>query len=47
MRALGENAGAEMIENAVDMTLAQGVLTRDLGGQANTATMTAAIIKNL
>lgn len=45
--SFGENAGAEMIENAVDMTLAQGVLTRDLGGQANTATMTAAIIKNL
>lgn len=45
--SFGENAGAEMIENAVDMTLAQGVLTRDLGGQADTATMTAAIIKNL
>lgn len=45
--SFGENAGAEMIENAVDKTLAQGVLTRDLGGQANTATMTAAIIKNL
>ena len=45
--SFGENAGAEMIENAVDMTLAQGVLTRDLGGQANTATMTVAIIKNL
>lgn len=45
--SFGENAGAEMIENAVDKTLAQGVLTRDLGGQADTATMTAAIIKNL
>lgn len=45
--SFGENAGAVMIENAVDKTLAQGVLTRDLGGQADTATMTAAIIKNL
>lgn len=45
--SFGENAGAEMIENAVDKTLAQGVLTHDLGGQADTATMTAAIIKNL
>lgn len=45
--SFGENAGAEMIENAVDKTLAQGVLTRDLGGQVDTATMTAAIIKNL
>lgn len=45
--SFGENAGAEMIENAVDKTLAQGVLTRDLGGQADTETMTAAIIKNL
>lgn len=42
-----EQAGASMIEQAVDTTLKQGVLTRDLGGQATTAQMTAAIITNL
>ena len=36
-----------LIENAVDKTLNQGILTRDLGGQASTAEMTAAIISNL
>ncbi|MGT2802018.1 3-isopropylmalate dehydrogenase [Streptococcus henryi] len=45
--SFGENAGAEMIENAVDKTLNQGILTRDLGGQASTAEMTASIIANL
>lgn len=45
--SFGEITGAEMIENAVDKTLTQGVLTRDLGGSANTAEMTAAIIANL
>ncbi|EMP70451.1 3-isopropylmalate dehydrogenase [Streptococcus sobrinus DSM 20742 = ATCC 33478] len=43
----GQEAGAAMIEQAVDATLKQGVLTRDLGGQATTAQMTAAIIANL
>ena len=42
-----ETEGAELIENAVDKTLNQGILTRDLGGQASTAEMTAAIISNL
>ena len=32
---------------AVNQTLNQGILTRDLGGQASTAEMTAAIIGNL
>lgn len=45
--SFGEVTGAEMIEKAVDMTLAQGVLTRDLGGQASTATMTETIIAHL
>ena len=45
--SFGEVAGAEIIEQAVDKTLNQGVLTRDLGGQASTAEMTAAIIANL
>ena len=39
--------GSEMIEEAVNQTLNQGILTRDLGGQASTAEMTAAIIRNL
>ena len=45
--SFGEFAGAEMIEEAVDKTFNQGILTRDLGGQATTAEMTAAIIANL
>lgn len=45
--SFGETAGAEMIEEAVNQTLNQGILTRDLGGQASTAEMTAAIIGNL
>lgn len=45
--SFGENAGAAMIEKAVDKTLAQGILTRDLGGDATTDQMTAAIIGNL
>ena len=45
--SFGELAGAEMIEEAVDKTFNQGILTRDLGGQATTAEMTAAIIANL
>ena len=45
--SFNETKGAELIENAVDKTLNQGILTRDLGGQASTAEMTAAIIGNL
>lgn len=45
--SFGQEAGAAMIEQAIDATLKQGVLTRDLGGQATTAQMTAAIIANL
>ncbi|MCB4961710.1 3-isopropylmalate dehydrogenase [Streptococcus mutans] len=45
--SFGETAGAEMIEYAVNKTLTQGILTRDLGGLANTKQMTAAIIANL
>ena len=45
--SFNETEGAELIENAVDKTLNQGILTRDLGGQASTAEMTAAIIGNL
>ena len=45
--SFGEVAGAELIENAVDKTFNQGILTRDLGGTASTDDMTAAIIANL
>lgn len=45
--SFGEVAGAEMIEGAVAKTLAQGVLTRDLGGEATTIEMTQAIISHL
>lgn len=45
--SFGETVGAEMIEHAVNKTLTQGILTRDLGGLANTKQMTAAIIANL
>lgn len=45
--SFGEMAAAQAIETAVEKTLAQGILTRDLGGQANTNQMTEAIISNL
>lgn len=45
--SFGEVARAELIENAVDKTFNQGILTRDLGGTASTDDMTAAIIANL
>lgn len=45
--SFGEVAGVELIENAVDKTFNQGILTRDLGGKASTAEMTVAIIANL
>ena len=45
--SFNETEGAELIENAVDKTLNQGILTRDLGGQASTAEMTAAIISSI
>lgn len=38
---------AERIERAVEQTLAAGILTRDLGGQASTKEMTEAIIERL
>lgn len=40
-------AGAQYIENAVNKTLLEGVLTKDLGGTASLSEMTAAIIDNL
>lgn len=45
--SFAQTTGAEMIEKAVDKTLEQGTLTADLGGQASTVEMTAAVIANL
>ena len=45
--SFAELEAAEAIEAAVEKTLAQGILTRDLGGKATTAQMTEAIINNL
>ncbi len=38
--------GATLIEKAVTQTFADGILTQDLGGNATTAEMTEAILKN-
>ncbi|GAB2021375.1 3-isopropylmalate dehydrogenase [Pseudolactococcus yaeyamensis] len=40
-------AGAQYIENAVNKTLLEGILTKDLGGTASLSEMTAAIVANL
>ncbi|AXQ78333.1 3-isopropylmalate dehydrogenase [Streptococcus chenjunshii] len=45
--SFAEAAGAEMIEKAVAESLNQGILTRDLGGTASTAQVTAAVVNNL
>ncbi|WP_172934975.1 3-isopropylmalate dehydrogenase [Streptococcus sp. 2106] len=45
--SFGRYEDAERIERAVEASLAAGVLTRDLGGQASTKEMTEAIIARL
>ncbi|GFH43148.1 3-isopropylmalate dehydrogenase [Lactococcus hodotermopsidis] len=45
--SFGETIGAQYIENAVNKTLLDGILTKDLGGKASLKEMTAAIISNL
>ena len=45
--SFGRYEDAERIEHAVEETLAAGVLTRDIGGQASTREMTEAIIARL
>ena len=45
--SFGRYEDAERIERAVEQTLAAGILTRDLGGQASTKEMTEAIIERL
>ena len=45
--SFGRYEDAKRIENAVEASLAVGILTRDLGGQAPTKEMTEAIIERL
>ena len=45
--SFGRNEDAERIEQAVEASLAAGILTRDIGGQASTKEMTEAIIARL
>ena len=45
--SFGRYEDAKRIERAVEATLAAGILTRDIGGQASTKEMTEAIIERL
>ena len=45
--SFGRYEAAERIELAVEASLAAGILTRDIGGQASTKEMTEAIIARL
>ena len=45
--SFGRYEDAQRIEHAVEETLAAGILTRDIGGQASTKEMTEAIIERL
>ena len=45
--SFGRSEDAERIERAVEASLAAGILTRDIGGQASTREMTEAIIERL
>ena len=45
--SFGRYEDAKRIEDAVEATLAAGILTRDIGGQASTKEMTEAIIERL
>ena len=45
--SFGRYEDADRIEEAVEATLAAGILTRDIGGQASTKEMTEAIIERL
>lgn len=45
--SFGRYEDADRIEDAVEATLATGILTRDIGGQASTKEMTEAIIARL
>lgn len=41
---LGEHKAAELLMKAIEKTCASGVMTKDLGGTANTAEVTQAVI---
>lgn len=41
---LGEHESAELLMKAIEKTCATGVMTKDLGGKANTAQVTQAVI---
>lgn len=45
--SFGENAGAELIEQAVEQVLADGHLTKDLGGATSTEELTQKIIAKI
>ncbi len=47
LQHIGENDAAERLHRSINRTIQQGVLTPDLGGQSNTAGVTAQIIANL
>lgn len=44
---LGEAEAAKLVMRAVEETCAAGVLTKDLGGSANTAEVTDAVIQRI
>jgi len=44
---IGQGAQADRVRQAVNATIAQGVLTRDLGGSATTSDVTKAVLGNL
>lgn len=48
LQHIGQRHSADLIEQSVRKTLAEGIgLTRDLGGQGTTATITEALVKNV
>ena len=47
MRWLGEEDAADRLLECVEAVLGNGVLTRDLGGSANTKDMTEAVIREI
>ena len=47
MRWLGEEEAADRLLECVETVLGNGVLTRDLGGSANTKDMTEAVIREI
>ncbi|HEX9800891.1 MAG TPA: isocitrate/isopropylmalate family dehydrogenase [Thermoanaerobaculia bacterium] len=46
-RYLGETAIADRIDRALRATLAAGIRTRDLGGEASTTEFTEAVVREM